>query len=94
MGKEGKIPEHVIYICTGSDCRENGSKDIGKKFKKLIKDHDLKGKIEIIKTDCTDRCKIAPVFSIQPQNAWFTQRKSSEQIEEIFKSHLLVQKKK
>jgi len=94
MGKEGKVPNQVIYICSGSDCKKNGSKDISKKFKSLIKDHDLKGKIEIIKTDCTDRCKTAPNFAIQPQNLWFAHRKNTEQLEEIFKNHLLGQDKK
>ena len=94
MGKEGKVPEHVIYICSGSDCKKNGSKEISKKFKNLIKDNDLKSKVEIIKSDCTDRCKTAPIFAIQPQNLWFAHRKTAEQLEEIFKNHLLVGEKK
>lgn len=94
MGKEGKIPGQVIYVCSGGDCRKNGSRDISKKLKSLIKDNDLKGKVEIIKTDCTDRCKHAPIFAIQPQNCWFSHRKTNDQLEEIFKNHLLTQSKK
>lgn len=85
MGKEGKIPENVFYVCTGSKCKKAGGKEIGKEIKKLIKNEGLKDKVEIIKTDCTDRCKLAPVFSLQPGNKWFV-KSSVESACEIFKS--------
>ena len=36
----------------------------------MAKDAGFKDTVEIIKTDCTDRCEFAPVMSIQPQNIW------------------------
>ena len=36
----------------------------------LCKDHGLKHQVEIIKTDCTDRCKHGPIVCLQPQNHW------------------------
>jgi (2Fe-2S) ferredoxin len=71
MSKTFHIPEQVIYVCTGSKCKKRGGKEISKLFRSQIKDAGLKDQVEVIKTDCTDRCKFAPVMSLQPQNLWF-----------------------
>jgi (2Fe-2S) ferredoxin len=71
MGKELKTPESVIYVCAGSKCSKKGSKDIGKQFRQLIKDNGYKNEVEVIKTECTDRCKFAPIVCFQPQNTWY-----------------------
>jgi (2Fe-2S) ferredoxin len=41
-----------------------------KELKHLLKQEDLRDEIEIVKTECTDRCKFAPVLSVQPVNVW------------------------
>ena len=41
-----------------------------KELKHLLKQEDLKDEVEIVKTECTDRCKFAPVLSVQPVNVW------------------------
>jgi (2Fe-2S) ferredoxin len=61
------IPEKVIYVCVGSKCGKRGGKDLCKLLKHFDKN------LEVIKTECTDRCKIAPVCSIQPGNIWLTE---------------------
>jgi NADH:ubiquinone oxidoreductase subunit E len=71
MSKNFHIPDQVIYVCTGSKCKKRGGKELGKLFRSQIKDAGLKDQAEVIKTDCTDRCKFAPVMSLQPQNLWF-----------------------
>lgn len=71
MSKTFHIPDQVIYVCDGSKCKKRGGKEIGKMFRGLIKDAGLQDQVEVIKTDCTDRCKFAPVMSLQPQNLWF-----------------------
>ena len=70
MSKVFKTPQQVIYVCTGSKCKKKGGKELSKIFRDLAKTAGLKDTVEIIKTDCTDRCKFAPVLSIQPQNIW------------------------
>jgi NADH:ubiquinone oxidoreductase subunit E len=71
MSKAFTVPDQVIYVCNGSKCKKRGGKEISKLFRSLIKDAGLKDEVEVIKTDCTDRCKFAPVMSLQPQNLWF-----------------------
>ena len=70
MSKVFKTPQQVIYVCTGSKCKKKGGKEISKLFRGMAKEAGFKDSVEIIKTDCTDRCKFAPVMSIQPQNIW------------------------
>jgi (2Fe-2S) ferredoxin len=70
MSKVFKTPQQVIYVCTGSKCKKKGGKELSKLFRNMAKAAGLKDTVEIIKTDCTDRCKFAPVMSIQPQNIW------------------------
>ena len=88
MGREHKTPDQVIYVCTGSSCKKRGGKSIAKHLRKLAKDHGLKNEVEIIKTDCTDRCKLAPICALQPQNLWLTEV-TEEEAEKIFRKEVL-----
>ncbi len=57
-------------MCVGSKCGKRGGKEMCKELKHLLKDAGLKDTVEVIKTECTDRCKYAPVLSVQPANVW------------------------
>lgn len=65
----------------GSSCKKKGSKDYYKNYKKAIKEGGLKGKVELLKIDCTDRCDDAPIMTFQPQNAWHVKVKAKEAAE-------------
>jgi len=67
--KKLEAPGKVIFICDGKKCGKY-SKDIRKGFKELLKEHGLKHEIELVRMDCTDNCKCAPVICVQPQNEW------------------------
>ena len=67
--KKIQAPEKVIYICDGKKCGRY-SKEIRKCFKEAIKEAGMKREVELVRMDCTDNCKCAPVISIQPQNIW------------------------
>lgn len=88
MSKGFNTPEKVIYVCTGSKCKKKGGKEIGKSIREKIKEMGLKGKVEVIKTDCTDRCDYAPVICMQPANVWLSQT-TEQQATEAFKEHIL-----
>lgn len=82
------IPETTIYICTGSKCSKRGAKEFYKEMKSTLKRSGVKDEIELIKTECTDRCKYAPVLSIQPENVWlkeYSGREVLQLLEEIIK---------
>ncbi len=90
MSKSFDIPTKVIYVCTGSKCKKKGGKDLGKMFRGMIKDMGLKNQVEVVKTECTDRCDFAPVISMQPDNAWLA--KTTEQdAKQAFQEHIMGQ---
>ncbi|MFD2245884.1 (2Fe-2S) ferredoxin domain-containing protein [Pontibacter ruber] len=93
MSKTFKAPDKVIYVCTGSKCKKKGGKDIGKLFRTMIKEMGLKGQVEVVKTECTDRCDFAPVMSFQPDNAWLHEV-TEQQAQQAFREHILKTDKK
>ncbi|MEJ7691648.1 (2Fe-2S) ferredoxin domain-containing protein [Daejeonella sp.] len=69
MGKF-TVPENTIYICQGSKCSKRGSRELYKNLKHYLKSMGVKNDVELIVTECTDRCKYAPVLAAQPANIW------------------------
>ena len=67
--KKLDAPEKVIYVCDGKKCGRY-SKEIRKGFKIAVKECGLKGNVQVVRMDCSDNCKNAPVVSLQPQNVW------------------------
>jgi (2Fe-2S) ferredoxin len=66
--KKLDVPGKVIFICDGKKCGKY--KEVRKGFKHVIKESGLKHEIEVVRMDCTDNCKNAPVVCLQPQNVW------------------------
>jgi (2Fe-2S) ferredoxin len=66
-------PECVLYVCCGGKCRKRGGKQLYKQLKSSVKEKSLKRKMQVIKTGCTDRCKMGPVVAVMPRNTWHTQ---------------------
>ena len=64
------VPDHVLYVCTGSKCGKRGGKDLYKAAKSLRKHAHGHPSVEIIRTECTDNCDYAPVCALQPGNVW------------------------
>ena len=87
MSKAFKTPRQVIYVCTGSKCKKRGGKELSKLFRTEAKAAGFKDDIEIIKTDCTDRCKYAPIVCFQPQNIWL-QEVSELEARQVFQQYI------
>ena len=60
------FPDISIFACKGSKCGK--FKDVHKALKNTAKGFD---KVELFETECTDRCKYAPIVCLQPANIWF-----------------------
>lgn len=86
MGSVKNNPDQVIYVCTGSKCKKKGGKQISKQYKDYLKKMGLKNRVEVIRTDCTDRCDFAPVVCFQPQNEWHLKVDENQAEELIIKS--------
>jgi NADH:ubiquinone oxidoreductase subunit E len=74
MSKDlSRKPECILYVCCGSKCKKRGSKQLYKQLKNSVKENSLKKQIQVIKTGCTDRCKMGPVVALMPDNEWHFQ---------------------
>lgn len=71
MGKKHDFPAQVVCMCMGSKCKKY-NKDHYKHLKDALKHEGKHHDIEILKVECTGRCKQAPVMCLQPSNLWFT----------------------
>ncbi len=70
------VPDKALYICTGSKCGKRGGKDMYKAAKAFIK---YSGEnIEVIRTECTDRCDYAPICALQPGNVWLKEYRQKD----------------
>lgn len=75
------FPEKAIFVCDGKKCGKYG--EIRKYCKEAIKENGLKNRVELIKMECTDRCKYAPVVCFQPANRWVVEV-TERQIRQLF----------
>lgn len=49
-----------------------------KNLKHYLKNKGMKDEVELIITECTDRCKFAPVLAAQPANIWLKEYTSKD----------------
>lgn len=78
-------PQKVIFICLGNKCAKRGGKECYKSIKSYLKHSGRKEDIEIVKVDCFDRCKFAPVLTVQPDNLWYKEYSEIEMLRIIEK---------
>lgn len=81
-------PDCVIYTCCGSKCKKRGGKHLYKELKAWVKKEHVKGTVQVIKTGCTDRCKMGPVIAVMPENKWHLEV-SEEKAKQIFENILI-----
>lgn len=85
--KKLDAPEKVIYVCAGKKCGRY-SKEIRKGFRVEVKECGLKNEVDVVRMDCSDNCKHAPVVSIQPANLWIGEVEEKN-VSDIFKKYIL-----
>lgn len=72
MSKDfSRSPDCVFYVCCGSKCKKRGGKHLYKHLKGEVKHRHLRKRVQVIKTGCTDRCKVGPVIAVMPNNQWY-----------------------
>ncbi|HEY8927842.1 MAG TPA: (2Fe-2S) ferredoxin domain-containing protein [Mucilaginibacter sp.] len=76
MSSKFTVPDKVLYICTGSKCGKRGGKDMYKAMKSYLKHAGQH--MEVIRTECTDRCDYAPVCALQPGNIWLKEYRQKD----------------
>ncbi len=62
-----RVKRELIFVCTGSDCKKAGAKNLCKELKTATNQAPFKGQCKLIKTKCMDMCKSAPVVIVKDQ---------------------------
>ncbi len=77
-----QIKRELIFVCTGSDCKKSGAKNLCKELKNATNTVPLKGQIKLIKTKCMDMCKSAPLVIVK---GYYCKKASSLKVLELLK---------
>lgn len=71
MAKNPEELQHIVFVCTGSDCKKAGGKKIYGAIKDEVRREKWSKDTRVIRTKCTGHCKSAPVAILMPENRWF-----------------------
>jgi (2Fe-2S) ferredoxin len=83
-----------IFICANQKpegkacCGEQRGQEILEKFREILKEKGLNGKIRAQKSGCLDACKHGPVLVIYPEGTYYKNVQVSD-VERIIESHIL-----
>jgi len=81
--------DHVqILCCSGSECYGGGSLRIIDNFIRVIADHGLGSRVDVVATGCFGFCAKGPIVRIMPDNTTYVQV-HPEDVEDIVKSHII-----
>jgi (2Fe-2S) ferredoxin len=81
---ENVRPEDAPRGC----CAAKGSPALRARFKALIAQHGLKGRVRANMAGCLDQCALGPTVVVYPEGVWYG-RVTLADVDEIFTSHVL-----
>jgi len=87
----GHIFERHVFVCTsGKYCPEVDGDGLGvhARFKKLVAQADLNGRVRVNHSGCLDQCGHGPMVVVYPENVWYW-GVQPEDVEEIVREHLV-----
>ncbi len=80
---------HVqILCCCGSACYASGSLKIIDKFIKVIGEHGLGSRVDVVATGCFGFCAKGPIVRIMPENTTYVHVRP-EDVEDIVATHII-----
>jgi (2Fe-2S) ferredoxin len=92
------MPEytHHLFICENvrpegharGCCSASGSAAIRARFKALVREHHLEGRVRANMAGCLDQCESGPTVVVYPDAVWYG-RVRLEDCDEIFTRHIL-----
>jgi (2Fe-2S) ferredoxin len=86
--------EKHIFICTNQKaegkacCGEQRGMELVEKFREVLNEKGLKGKIRAQKSGCLDACKHGPALVIYPEGTYYKQVTPSD-VERIIEEHII-----
>lgn len=91
------MPKNVIYVCTGSHCREDGAKAVLTAFRESLEAHALSGKWRADSCGCLKKCGKGPVALFEPGDVKvkrLTTKKVTQLVEDLGQGILPEKKRK
>jgi len=86
---KGDTRKISIMMCRGSGCIASaGEENLYKIFDRVIKEHNLQDKVEVVPTGCQGLCEKGPIVVIHPGGTLYT-RVQGKDIEEIIQKHVI-----
>lgn len=74
-----RVPEKpCVTLCSGSACNASGSKEVGDRFEKEIKEQGLSDQVDVRKTGCHGFCERGPIVINHPDEITYLQIKPDD----------------
>jgi len=88
--------ERHIFICTNRRpeghfrgcCASRGGEEVRARFKALLRDHGLPGRVRANGATCLDVCELGASVVVYPEGVWYKGVRP-EDVDEIFREHIL-----
>lgn len=88
--------EHHVFVCENQRdpadprgcCAAKDAASIRGRFRELVKDAGLKGRVRINTAGCLDQCAHGVTIVVYPEAVWYG-AVTVDDVEEIFRSHVL-----
>jgi len=68
MSRKVQESQHTIVVCTGSDCRKKGARDLLRAARRALKKLESGDSSAVVSAKCCGLCKQAPVACIDGAN--------------------------
>jgi (2Fe-2S) ferredoxin len=89
--------EKHIFICANQKgegktcCGQDRGLELVEKFREVLKENGLQGKVRAQRAGCLDECKNGPSLVIYPEGIYYG-KVTPDRVEEIVKTHILENK--
>ncbi|MBQ7113329.1 MAG: NADH-quinone oxidoreductase subunit NuoF [Clostridia bacterium] len=85
---DGTNGKRAILLCGGTGCLSSNSKEIKKKFEKLVEKHNMGDKVTVNIVGCFGFCSQGPFVKIFPEDTLYRLVKEDD-VEEIFEKDIM-----
>ena len=94
---DGPGYERHVFVCMNERrpghprgcCADRGAAAVRSRFKVLVAEHGLKGRVRANHAGCLDYCEQGVTVVVYPEGVWYG-RVTAEDVDEIFERHVLA----